>query len=119
MSDTWNIIAADASKSTFLTSIADYSSAGEFAYRIHQVNLIFTAEALAIGTVLYKFASLSTPVIVITDNLSVRSALQSTNLKSPRIILWLYNKIIRITTHTPNIHFWYPGTGGSPLTIKL
>ncbi|GBL92956.1 hypothetical protein AVEN_54606-1 [Araneus ventricosus] len=42
------IIATDASKSQFYTSIAGISNLRSFSFRIHTINSIFTAEALAI-----------------------------------------------------------------------
>ncbi|GBN67466.1 hypothetical protein AVEN_99351-1 [Araneus ventricosus] len=44
----YHIIATDASKSHSFTSIAGISNLQPFVYRIHPINSIFTAEALAI-----------------------------------------------------------------------
>ncbi|GBN48747.1 hypothetical protein AVEN_254228-1 [Araneus ventricosus] len=44
----YHIIVTDASKSHSFTSIAGISNLQSFVYRIHPINSIFTAEALAI-----------------------------------------------------------------------
>ncbi|GBN97698.1 hypothetical protein AVEN_80734-1 [Araneus ventricosus] len=44
----YHIIATDASKSHSFTSITGISNLQSFVYRIHPINSIFTAEALAI-----------------------------------------------------------------------
>lgn len=71
--DTWKVIAIDAPKSTFITSIAGCSSTSQFRYIIHQTNVIFTVEALAIGMALDELVPLVSPVIILTDSLSISS----------------------------------------------
>lgn len=97
-----------------ITVIAGCSLAAQFDYRIHQASSIFVVEALANWYCIRWIGSsgnyLMQSFIILTDNLSVLSTLQSVNIKSPRVVLWLHNKIQRVAFHTPGIHFcWVPG----------
>lgn len=105
ISKTWEIIATDAWKSYYLTTIAGFSSAGQCGYKIHQVNSIFTAEVLAIAAAFDELIYFSHPVIILKNILSVLLCLQSINLNKSRDILKLKNKIQRAADHIPNIHF--------------
>lgn len=58
-------------------------------------------------------------LLILTDCLSALSALQSVNWKSPRVILWLHNKIKRAVDHILDISlYWIPGHRGIPLNEK-
>lgn len=106
-------------ETSYLTSIAGCSSTNHFAYRVHNVKSTFTAEALAIGIALDELAHRSTQAIILTNSLSVLSALQATNLKSSIDILWLHNKIIRTADITSHLHFyWFPSYRVLPLNQK-
>lgn len=64
--DSWNIIATGASKSSSMVAIAECTATTQFSYRIHPVNSIFTAEALAIGTDLDELTSLIHRILLLT-----------------------------------------------------
>lgn len=118
--DTWEIIATSTSKSSSLTTIAGCSSAAQPGHRIHQICSIFTAESLAIDTELDELVSLSHPVIILTNSLSFCMLYASVNLKSPRVVLWLHNKIQRADVHIPTMHvYWVLGHRASSLLKKL
>lgn len=104
--DSWYIVATDASKYLNITSIAGCTVTTQSRYRIHPVNSIFTAEA-AIGTAIDDLDPWNRPIILITDSLSV---LKAVSINSPRVILWLFNKLQRAILLTPKIWIcWIPG----------
>ncbi|GBM52891.1 hypothetical protein AVEN_162387-1 [Araneus ventricosus] len=81
------IIATDASKSHLYTSIAGTSNIGSFSFRIHPINSILTAEALAICQAIDD-------LLILTDSFSVLQALKNLSIKSPKVILRLDHKIL-------------------------
>ena len=88
LDDFYGLIGIAASKSASLTAIAGCSLNGQFGYLVHQVNSIFTAEALAIGTAFDELICPSRPFTLFMDSLSVLSALQAVSTASPSVILW-------------------------------
>ncbi|GBO38763.1 hypothetical protein AVEN_252275-1 [Araneus ventricosus] len=70
----YHIIATDASKSHSLTSIAGISNLQSFVYRIHPINSIFTAEALAIWQALDELSVTDKNLLLLTDSYSVLQA---------------------------------------------
>ena len=75
ITDMYTIIAADASKSSEVTSIAGCSSHSCFGYQVNSVNSVITAEALAVGTAIDELGSLHGACAIFSDSLSVLSAL--------------------------------------------
>lgn len=57
------------------------------------VNIIFTAQAVAIGSAADELVALTQSFIILTDSLSALTAIQSVNIKSLGVFLWLTNKI--------------------------
>ncbi|GFV97963.1 RNase H domain-containing protein [Trichonephila clavipes] len=88
------IIATDASKNHQITSIAGISKKSSFAYRINHYNSIFTAEALAICQALDDLVELNVNLLVLSDSLSVLSALQNFSIKFHKMISSLLKKDI-------------------------
>ncbi|GFW59828.1 RNase H domain-containing protein [Trichonephila clavipes] len=76
------IIATDASKNDQITSIAGISKKSSFAYRINHYNSIFSAETLAICQALDDLVESNVNLFVLSDSLSVLSALQNFSIKS-------------------------------------
>ncbi|GBN33325.1 hypothetical protein AVEN_1103-1 [Araneus ventricosus] len=72
----YHIIATDESKSHSFTSIAGISNLQSFVYRIHPINSIFTAEALAICQALDELSVTDKNLLLLTDNYSVLQALK-------------------------------------------
>ncbi|XP_055928133.1 uncharacterized protein LOC129959340 [Argiope bruennichi] len=100
------IIATDASKSQNLTSIAGISDLSQFAFRTHNINSNFTAEALAICQALDYLSVPEKHLLLLTDSLSVLTALQKFSYKSPSII----HKIVEKSQINQHITFlWIPG----------
>ncbi|GBM97481.1 hypothetical protein AVEN_103892-1 [Araneus ventricosus] len=64
----YHIIATDASKSHSFTSIAGISNLHSFVYRIHPINSIFTAEALAICQALDELSVTDKNLLLLTDS---------------------------------------------------
>lgn len=117
--DFWDILASDASKTESLISIAGCTNINHFSYKVQQVNSIFMAEALVIGVAIDEFVSISHPMLILTDSLSVLLALQYITLKSLRVILWLHNKINRMRKFSLRFSlYWVPGHRGIPLNVK-
>lgn len=110
-----SIIATDASKSSNLTSIAGTSTHKKFVHRINNINSIFSAEALAISIALDELLTHDRPAYVFTDSKSVLSALVNVNLKSPRIILSLHNKLVNAAHFNPLYLVWVPAHKGIPI----
>ena len=116
ITDMYTIIAADASKSSEVTSIVGCSSYSYFGYR---VNSIFTAEALAIRTAIDELLSLHGACAIFSDSLSVLSALRAVNIHSPTVILWLHSKFHRLSLFNTRILLcWVPGRKGIPTNEK-
>ncbi|GBL84235.1 hypothetical protein AVEN_118630-1 [Araneus ventricosus] len=80
----YHIIATDASKSHSFTSIAGISNLQSFVYRIHPINSIFTAEALAICQALDELSVTDKNLLLLTDSYSVLQALKCLTIKSPK-----------------------------------
>ncbi|GFX73991.1 transposable element P transposase [Trichonephila clavipes] len=76
------IIATDASKNDQITSIAGISKKSSFAYRINHYSSIFSAETLAICQALDDLVESNVNLLVLSDSLSVLSALQNFSIKS-------------------------------------
>lgn len=117
--ESFNVIATDASKSLEWTGIAGCSSSGHFRYRIHNISSIFTAEALAIGIAIDELVRCDVPTIILSDSLSVLTALQNVSLRSPSIVIWLHNKITNILRRIPTLQIcWVPGHRGISLNER-
>ena len=113
------IIATDASKSSGKTTIAGCTGSGSFGYIVNQINSVFTAEALAIGVAFDELVPPACPIMILSDSLSVLSALQAVSLSSPRIILWLHAKVYNAARFTNRILLcWVPGHRGIPLNER-
>ncbi|GBL77448.1 hypothetical protein AVEN_41840-1 [Araneus ventricosus] len=87
------IIATDESKSHLYTSIASTSNLRSFSFRIHPINSIFTAEALAICQAIDDLSVLDSNLLILTESFSVLKALKNLCIKSPKVILRLAHKI--------------------------
>ncbi|GFW96337.1 RNase H domain-containing protein [Trichonephila clavipes] len=79
------IIATDASKNDQITLIAGISKKSSFAYRINHYNSIFSAETLAICQGLDDLVESNVNLLVLSDSLSVLSALQNFSIKSNKV----------------------------------
>ncbi|GBM22408.1 hypothetical protein AVEN_221481-1 [Araneus ventricosus] len=88
------IIATDASKSHIYTSIAGTLNLRSFSFRIHPINSIFTAEALAICQAIDDLSVPDSDLLILTDSSSVLQALKNLSIKSPKVILRLVHKIL-------------------------
>ncbi|GBM11288.1 hypothetical protein AVEN_13537-1 [Araneus ventricosus] len=88
------IIATDASKSQFYTSIAGNSNLRSFSFRIHPIDSIFTAEALAICQAIDDLSVPDSNLLILTESFSVLQALKNLTIKSPKDILRLAHKIL-------------------------
>ncbi|GBN76237.1 hypothetical protein AVEN_74791-1 [Araneus ventricosus] len=88
------IIATDVSKSHIFTSISDTSNLRSFSFRIHPINSIFTAEALAIFQAIEDLSVPDSDLLFLTDSFSVLQALKNLSIKSPKVILRLAHKIL-------------------------
>ncbi|GBN28226.1 RNA-directed DNA polymerase from mobile element jockey [Araneus ventricosus] len=106
----YHIIATDASKSHSFTSIAGISNLQSFVYRIHPINSIFTAEALAICQALDELSVTDKNLLLLTDSYSVLQALKCLTIKSPKVIHRLAGKIlVRKNFHQKISLVWTPG----------
>ncbi|GBN82022.1 hypothetical protein AVEN_138890-1 [Araneus ventricosus] len=106
----YHIIATDASKSHSFTSIAGISNLQSFVYRIHPINSIFTAEALAICQALDELSVTDKNLLLLTDSYSVLQALKCLAIKSPKVIHRLAGKIlVRKNFHQKICLAWTPG----------
>ncbi|GFX55881.1 RNase H domain-containing protein [Trichonephila clavipes] len=104
------IIATDASKNDQITSIAGISKKSSFAYRINHYNSIFSAETLAICQALDDLVESNVNLLVLSDSLSVLSALQNFSIKSNKVIHRLANKIYMLSNYVNQlILLWTPG----------
>ncbi|GFS76172.1 integrase catalytic domain-containing protein [Trichonephila clavipes] len=104
------IIATDASKNDQITSIAGISKKSAFAYRINHYNSIFSAETLAICQALDDLVESNVNLLVLSDSLSVLSALQNFSIKSNKVIHRLANKIYMLSNYVNQlILLWTPG----------
>ncbi|GBM35604.1 hypothetical protein AVEN_183028-1, partial [Araneus ventricosus] len=90
----YHIIATDASKSHSFTSIAGISNLQSFVYRLHPINSIFTAEALAICHALDELSVTDKNLLLLTDSYSVLQALKCLTIESPKVIHRLAGKIL-------------------------
>ncbi|GFW67867.1 RNase H domain-containing protein [Trichonephila clavipes] len=100
----------DASKNHQITSIAGISKESSFAYRINHYNSIFSAETLAICQVLDDLVESNVNLLVLSDSLSVLSALQNFSIKSHKVIHRLANKIYMLSNYVNQlILLWTPG----------
>ena len=89
--------------SSHITSIATCLELGHLAYRVHNIITIFTTEAHKICTGLYELVSHSNSLLILTDSLFVVTALLHLSLSSPKVIIWLFNKLQRTVDLVPNI----------------
>ncbi|GBM50673.1 putative RNA-directed DNA polymerase from transposon BS [Araneus ventricosus] len=106
----YHIIATDASKSRSFTSIAGISNLQSFVYRIHPINSIFTAEALAICQALDELSVTDKNLLLLTDSYSVLQALKCLTIKSPKVIHRLAGKIfVRKNFNQKICLVWTPG----------
>ncbi|GBN91666.1 hypothetical protein AVEN_48376-1 [Araneus ventricosus] len=106
----YHIIATDASKSHSFTSIAGISNLQSFVYRIHSINSIFTAEALAICQALDGLSVTDKNLLLLTDSYSVLQALKCLTIKSPKVTHRLAGKIlVRKNFHQKISLVWTPG----------
>ncbi|GFW93223.1 LINE-1 reverse transcriptase homolog [Trichonephila clavipes] len=104
------IIATDASKNDQITSIAGISKKSSFAYRINHYNSIFSAETLAICQALDDLVESNVNLLVLSDSLSVLSALQNFSIKSHKVIHRLANKIYMLSNYVNQLLLlWNPG----------
>ncbi|GBO11007.1 hypothetical protein AVEN_242375-1 [Araneus ventricosus] len=104
------IIATDASKSHLYTSTAGTSNLRSFSFRIHPINSIFTAEALAICQAIDDLSVLDGDLLILTDSFSVLQALKNISIKSPKVIFRLAHKILMRTKFNQKIALvWTPG----------
>ncbi|GFX39195.1 RNase H domain-containing protein [Trichonephila clavipes] len=104
------IIATDASKNDQITSIAGISKKSSFAYRISHYNSIFSAETLAICQALDDLVESNVNLLVLSDSLSVLSALQNFSIKSNKVTHRLANKIYMLSNYVNQlILLWTPG----------
>ncbi|GBO17603.1 hypothetical protein AVEN_34871-1 [Araneus ventricosus] len=87
-------IATDALKSHIYTSIAGTSNLRSFSFRIHPINSIFTAEALAICQSIDDLSVPDSDLLILTDSFSVLKALKNLSIKFPKVILCLAHKIL-------------------------
>ncbi|GBM60836.1 hypothetical protein AVEN_178994-1 [Araneus ventricosus] len=90
----YHIIATHASKSHSFTSIVGISNLQSFVYRIHPINSIFMAEALAICQALDELSVTDKNLLLLTDSYSVLQALKCLTIKSPKVIHRLAGKIL-------------------------
>ncbi|GBN59750.1 hypothetical protein AVEN_217763-1 [Araneus ventricosus] len=104
------IIATDASKSQFYTSLAGTSNLRSFSFRIHPINSIFTTEALAICQAIDDLSVPDSNLLILTDSFSVLQALKNLSIKSPKVILRLAHKILMRAKLNQKIALvWTPG----------
>lgn len=85
------ILSTDASKTPFMSSIANCSSIRYFVHRVSSINTYITAEILVIGIVLDELFIPSDPLVIMTDKRSSISALEAMRFLSSKIFLWLTN----------------------------
>ena len=100
--ENYEILVTDASKSYKFTAITGCSFTAQFSYRIHYLNSVFTTEALAIGIAIDELA-LSGHPFLLSDSLSILIALQEVAHSSPKVILWLHQKVLHASTLTSSI----------------
>ncbi|GFX36727.1 putative RNA-directed DNA polymerase from transposon X-element [Trichonephila clavipes] len=104
------IIATDASKNEYITSIAGVTENISFAYRINHNKSIFTAEALAICQAIDDLTVSNKNLLILSDSLSVLYALQNYPIKSHSVIHRLVSKIYIQSKYTNQlILLWTPG----------
>ncbi|GFS91730.1 putative RNA-directed DNA polymerase from transposon X-element [Trichonephila clavipes] len=104
------IIATDASKNEYITSIAGVAENLSFAYRINHNNSIFTADALAICQAIDDLAVSNKNLLILSDSLSVLYGLQNYSIKSHSVIHRLASKIYIQSKYTNQlILLWTPG----------
>ncbi|GBN76334.1 hypothetical protein AVEN_237801-1 [Araneus ventricosus] len=117
------IIATDASKSHIYTSIAGTSNLRLYPFRIHPINSIFTAEALAICQAINDLSVPDSDLLILTDSFSILQALKNLSIKSPKVILRLAHKILmRTKFHQKIALVWtqiLPGMKGRILSPKM
>ncbi|GBN48703.1 hypothetical protein AVEN_221634-1 [Araneus ventricosus] len=106
----YHIIATDASKSHSFTSIAGISNLQSFVYRIHPINSISTAEALAICQALDELSVTDKNLLLLIDSYSVLQALKCLTIKSAKVIHRLAGKILVRKNFQQKICLvWTPG----------
>ncbi|GBM57851.1 RNA-directed DNA polymerase from mobile element jockey [Araneus ventricosus] len=107
------IIATDGSKSHCYTSIAGLSKIQQFSYRIHSLNSVFTAEALAICQALDELAVPEKDILILSDSYSALSSLKNITFHSPKVIQRLASKIhVRKNMNQKISLLWVPGHSG-------
>ncbi|GBN96059.1 hypothetical protein AVEN_53079-1 [Araneus ventricosus] len=100
----------DASKSHIYTSIAGTSNLRSFFFRIHPINSIFTAEALAICQAVDDLSVPDSNLLILTDSFSVLQVLKNLSIRSPKVILHLSHKILMRAKFNKRIALvWTPG----------
>ncbi|GFU86988.1 integrase catalytic domain-containing protein [Trichonephila clavipes] len=93
-----------------ITAIAEPSLTEVSDNRINHYNSIFTAEALAICQALDDLVEFNVNLLVLSDSLSVPSALQNFSIKSHKVIHRLPNKIYMLSNYIDQlILLWIPG----------
>ncbi|GBM50420.1 hypothetical protein AVEN_39406-1 [Araneus ventricosus] len=107
------IIATDGSKSHCYTSIAGLSKIQQFSYRIHSLNSVFTAEALAICQALDELAVPEKDILILSDSYTALSSLKNITFHSPKVIQRLASKIhVRKNMNQKISLLWVPGHSG-------
>ena len=87
---------------------------------VHNINSVLTAETISIYIVLDELVSYSIPPLILTDSLSVITALVHLLLSSPKVIIWIFNKLQRAVDVVLSIKIaWVSGHRGVPLNEKL
>ena len=109
-----HLLATDASKSDTHTGIAvwDITRRCGHSSKVNNISSVFTAEALAIGFALDSCPSQG-KLIIFSDSRSVLSSLQAATYRSPKVILFIYNKLVLAANDLSSIQLvWVPGHSG-------
>lgn len=110
----WHIIATDASKSPSRTGIGIWDNTRDcgWSWELNHLNSIFTAEALALWKALQYTPSCG-KLLLLSDSLSVISALAAVDHKSPKVVLFLHAAIVKASSYLEAIEvIWVPGHSG-------
>ncbi|GBL94065.1 hypothetical protein AVEN_182079-1 [Araneus ventricosus] len=90
--------------------IAGTSNLRSFYFRIHPINSIFTAEALAICQAIDDLSVPDSDLLILSDSFSVLQALKNLSIKSSKVILRLAHKILmRAKFNQKIVLVWTPG----------
>ncbi|GBL61856.1 hypothetical protein AVEN_449-1 [Araneus ventricosus] len=95
----YHIIATVTYKSYSFTSIVGISSLQSFVYRIHPINFICTAEALAICQALDELSVTDKNLLLLTGSYSVLQALKCLTIRSPKDFTKIHVMALRNLSH--------------------